>query len=1315
MKLQRRTGLGLAALIAIVLAAGAYLLGTEPGARLLLGLAPGGVRAARVEGTVLGQLTLQGIEYATAGADVTIDQVRLDWKPMRLLRLQLRIDSVTATGVTVRRKTVGGDGAPEPAAPAALPDLTLPVEVRLGELRVSDVLVYPPPGETTAGWTAAEPDPQPLRLDTIVVSGSVDRSGRIRLSALDVQAATYRASASGRIEARGDYPLDVEFSWHAPSPEGVALKGKGRIEGDLKRVDLRHDLTEPVTARLTGRATAVLDSLTWRARLDVPEFRLDAVRRDLRPHSLRAEFEAAGGGDRSVVGGTVGTVLEDGMAIDADLHAVYSDGRLLVDTLRLELPGGGELAAEADVDTSADPVRFSINGRWSNLAWPPDSARLSSIEGRFSLAGSPADYEVSATASLGGTSLPPASWSLAATGSTAGLLLERIAGHTLGGDVRGSGMLAWAPQPGWRLQLIGEGFNLARAPGLDNDWQSRLSFGLRTEGSLEEDGLRIDARVDSVSGDLRGEPVSGRLQVSVRDETIVLDTLLMGLGKARLAAGGMVGDAWDVGWSIQAPDLSAFTPAVTGSLAASGHLSGRRAEPNVQLSLRGDSLGSDSLRMAALVVEARIDLSGRHASELTLEASGLEGEKLETALGGDRLPAVLHVTGGGTPTDHRMAMSVYTQRDTFTTTLAGGARGIGQAGGADVEPLSWQGEVERLTLATPATRWSLREAAALRAGTDGMWLRRLCWDSADGEICLSGEWVQASGGNGRIEASEIRLGLLAPFLPPEVDLEGSAMLVASGRVGQNGELTGEAHVSARSGELRYRPGSGESVARALEQFRFDARARDGRLEADGSVVLEGGRFDLSFAAPLDGGQPGETVKLGNSGSLSGRLVGEIEDRGLLGSLVEALDHTTGVLRVELDVGGTLSEPSVGGEVTLHAASAAIVPLGIEVDSVEFEAVSDAGRRWRYLGRVRSPTGSGALELEGNADLGTTNGDWTARFTLRGDSFPAYRTVDAAVTISPDLVLRAAANGAELSGEVRIPAASLTPGEAARSLNPSTDVVFVGVGGALDTLRMPTQEAGATAGDSGGALPNGAAGAANDSTAPMVRGQVRLVMGDSVHLDAFGVAGRLEGDVVAMYATDRPMTARGQLDIKGGTYTAYRQKLVIERGRLLFAGGPVTNPGLDLRVVRRPEDVLVGLQVSGTAETPQTTLFSEPPMADSEALSYLVLGRSLSGASQQDGELLANAANSAGLAGGSLLAARLGATFGLDQAKIERDGSSASLLLGTYITPKLYFGYSLGLFEAASLITIRYELGKGWVVQTESGFDTGGDILYTLER
>ena len=130
-----------------------------------------------------------------------------------------------------------------------------------------------------------------------------------------------------------------------------------------------------------------------------------------------------------------------------------------------------------------------------------------------------------------------------------------------------------------------------------------------------------------------------------------------------------------------------------------------------------------------------------------------------------------------------------------------------------------------------------------------------------------------------------------------------------------------------------------------------------------------------------------------------------------------------------------------------------------------------------------------------------------------------------------------------------------------------------------------------------------------------------------------------------------------------------------------------------------------------------TLWSEPTLPETDQLSYLILGRPASGASASDVSLLSRAATALGVRGGNFLARGLAGHLRLEEAEIETgEGGyrTASLVLGTYLSPRLYVAYGVGLFEPESVYRVRYTLDERWTLQAETGGSTNAEIEYSIE-
>jgi translocation and assembly module TamB len=179
--------------------------------------------------------------------------------------------------------------------------------------------------------------------------------------------------------------------------------------------------------------------------------------------------------------------------------------------------------------------------------------------------------------------------------------------------------------------------------------------------------------------------------------------------------------------------------------------------------------------------------------------------------------------------------------------------------------------------------------------------------------------------------------------------------------------------------------------------------------------------------------------------------------------------------------------------------------------------------------------------------------------------------------------------------------------------------------------------------------------------------------------------------------------------------------------LLFASTPIDNPGLNIKAIRslQPNATInegqqVGLQITGTAKRPVLTVFSNPVMDQSDALSYLITGKPLSQVSSGGESNMVNAAAQAlGSATGNLLARSIGSKLGIEDIGVSSsdalNGGSA-FTVGKYLSPRLYLSYGIGLFEPGQVITLRYRLSRRWSFEAQNATDFNrASLNYRIEK
>ena len=193
--------------------------------------------------------------------------------------------------------------------------------------------------------------------------------------------------------------------------------------------------------------------------------------------------------------------------------------------------------------------------------------------------------------------------------------------------------------------------------------------------------------------------------------------------------------------------------------------------------------------------------------------------------------------------------------------------------------------------------------------------------------------------------------------------------------------------------------------------------------------------------------------------------------------------------------------------------------------------------------------------------------------------------------------------------------------------------------------------------------------------------------------------------------------RGELRFIDGSLTVFGQRLEIQRGALVYTGGPLEDPSIDITAVREVQDVRVGAQARGSLREPTVTLFSEPPMSRAETLSYLTTGKPISELQSGEDANLSRAATSLALAGGSLIAGEVGERIGIDELGFEGDDETgnASLVIGKWLSPQLYVSYGVGLLEAVNVLRMRYRLSRRLSVEVSTSEESAADVIYTIER
>lgn len=771
------------------------------------------------------------------------------------------------------------------------------------------------------------------------------------------------------------------------------------------------------------------------------------------------------------------------------------------------------------------------------------------------------------------------------------------------------------------------------------DWPGAIDGKLQSNGQVRDNGSLL-AHVDAkqLGGTLRKRALSGRATLDMDGDTYAGDVALA-LGQSRIDAKGKIAATMQVDANVSPLQLNDLLPDGRGSLRGTLSMRGARNAPDVAIDLDGSDIAFGDYGAGRFTAKGRLPWRSGDGA-LAIDAQGLQ-------LG---LPfAELHANLRGA-----------VERLRFDADARGDIGAIALNGDANRQGTRWQGTLSALRF-DPAkgAQWTLQQATRWSwDGSSGALSRACLASNAGGNLCADADWPRR-GLN--VRGEQLPLTLLVPYLPERSDgrpwLLNGEIAVDARIVPAGNAWRGSATLASTNGGLR-------NSARARRDFvgyrdlKLDATFDPQRIEAKlGAIFNDDGRVDAHVATGWNEFAP-----------LSGEVKVNTDELTWMELFSPDIVEPTGKLDADLRLAGTRAAPIVGGEGHLQDFATEVPSLGLALTQGDLRMQAQADGNARILGSVRS--GDGTLNVDGT--LGWRNQDTPLVLNLRGDNVLVAETRQLRAVANPDVVVRyRTGDPLQVTGTVTIPEADINLERLDEGVSASEDVVV------LDPVD-PKREA--------------------PSRLDL---DLALVMGEDVNIKGFGLVGTLGGNLRVRAVPGREMRGQGALDV-AGRYTAYGQKLDITRGRLLWSNTPVGDPILDVRAERVVGDVTAGIKVEGRASAPRATVYSDPAKSESEALSYLALGRPLDSLSGDEARQL-GAAKSALNAGTGLIAAELGSRLGLDDAGVVESRALGSdvLSVGKYLSPKLYVGYGVSLLGTGQVMMLKYLLRKGFDIQIES--------------
>ncbi|MGY8562468.1 translocation/assembly module TamB [Paracidovorax citrulli] len=1140
-----------------------------------------------------------------------------------------------------------------PSWPGSLPQIEMPLAIQADTIIIDGFRI-----------TQAQ---EPL-VDISKLRGGLEiANGEFRAHQLKIDSDLGDFRVDGHYLPGNDYTTDITIGAALPAPRGRTPARLGLVaRGDLARMEIAvaGHAPAPLQASLVFEGR---DEPVWKASARSKELDLALLVPGMDPATLplSLDFSASGKGGQANL---QGRIQQGDLAVElAPSNVGLADQVLTVSPLVVKGWGGqARLQGTADFrDRENASLRFSIVANDLTFVPEPDTTTPGAAkpvpvtlkEARMGLAGTLKTWAAAGKASVE-REQQRADLQFDVRGSDTAAQIRQLQAKTPGGALDVTGQVAWAPQLDWdvaaKLAAFDPGYFV---PG----WDGRLS------GAVASKGRQLPPPAGSPAGtagsyeatvDVPG--INGMLRnrrVDAQGQFALRGQ--QGEGNVRLAVGNSRLTArGSVGdrLDVQAQlDPVQLDDLMPGS---TGTLRGQVQVrgPRTAPDITADLVGS-GLRYADYSAEA-LSLRGRLPWQGSNGTLALQGTKVQAGM----LLDTINVNASGSVSNLRL--DAQANNELGAVALQGGVRQQGSA---------WRGDLAALRIApVKGDPWALRAPATFGIQGSSFTLSDTCLGAATGgALCASANWPRDGL---KIRGDALPLALVQPWLPPQsgrrLHLRGE--LTLDGQIRPRGNAwEGSARIASLEGGIRLGDNARGELVR-YDQFSATLEMTPAQINAKLGVGFQGNGFvDAKVQTGWDANAP-----------LNGELYLNMSRLYWLELFSPDIVRPTGLIEGHVSLRGTRGTPSLGGDAKLSNFKGEFPALGLTFDQGSGSFIAQPDGSARITAQANS--GKGTLFVDGG--LSWFGDAQPLQLHIHGENVLLSNTPELRIVANPNLDFTLAAAAMQLRGTVHVPEADLDLERLDRGTSVSEDVVVLDPADPEEGPSSPLDM------------------------------DLTVSLGDNVRMAGFGLKGGLGGKMQVWARPGREMTANGALEVSG-RYKAYGQDLTITRGNLNWNFNPVSDPRIDIRAERRVGDVTAGIDVTGRAQSPRVDVWSDPAMSQSEALAFLVLGRSLTGASSDQTQQV-NAASAALSAGSGLLASQLGAKLGLDDAGVSQSRALGGSVIGfgKYISPKLYVGYGVSLVGSGSVITLKYLLRRGFDIEVESStVENRGSINWRREK
>lgn len=1227
----------------------------------------------QVSGGLQNGLVLENLRFQTTGVDVSLPKARLQLNLARLLSGDIIVDDLSLTQPKIAIDTsVMPPSEEKETESGPMEKIHLPVSVQVKNVAITDF---------------------DMKLDQSNINFSSFQSA-VSLnneSGLTLEPTTISDVLFSTVTQTQANPPQPEKKEPAKPVDWAQIEQKltPAFLGNLNAVNLPFDMHIPSVLGTNWQYQSLDEKGEETQKITVPKVELQA---DATDHLVKLQ--------KLEIDSSLGTLSSQGqlqlnedfpvdLTLKSDLQAFKSKDKTILPASKVDLNVSGSLkkttalslttqgvldaTLTGNVKLAEDkmPLNLQLKAKKGQYAFADSLAPLKINDVDINLSGDLLNYHLKTRGEIEGLNhIPPTKIDLNADGKLYEIKINELNLNNPEGSAHFSGSSNWQDRVQWDISANFQEMNLK--PYVP-DIPAVLSGKIHSQGHIGVANWKVEVPTVDLVGRLSSRPLSlkGRLLLS-DDALLNIPNLQLNYGNNHLTAKGILGEESDLNLDINAPDLRGLWQDLAGSVVGKAQILGKLTAPTINTDLTAQGLHFQGLDLSKVLIKGHVVSEPQVKGELNVKAEnfrygdGIKLHRIDLNLSGDEQHHTLTLKSKGEPV----------------------AADLQITGNFDRTSQQWKGNLSQVHLNSPIGDFKVNKTIPVTYDNKKIQatIGSHCWVNQDLDLCFPQQFTAGKNGEVPFELKRINLDVVNRLMGQNM-LKGQ--LQSRGKVAWFSDKPLQLNVAVEGNNI--------GVAQKLDYRTFKLDIPKLSMNAD----IQNNNLTLKSNINIQNqGRIGTDLKI-NDLSKGRQLGGTFTIEGLRLSLANQLlssgESMDGEVVSRLSFGGNLEKPLLNGNFDIRHVKTKLKSLPFDVTDGQV-AIRFNGTSSTLNGHVQTPDSK--LNINGQANWAHMN-NWTAEVRAQADNFKVDIPSMAKLKVSPNVVVKASPKLLDLSGNVDIPWARIAIESLPDNAEPVSEDEVI-----LNGPRKSKEE-----------LINRQF-ASETKSGMQIQSDLKIKIGDDVHLDAYGLKTNLDG-LLSVKQDKGKLGLFGQINLKNGRYASFGQDLLIRKGQISFAGLP-SQPMLNIEAIRNPEamedsKVTAGVKVIGMASSPQVTIFSDPAKSQDQALSYLLTGHSLEN-SGEAGASVGAALLGLGLAKSGKVVGGIGEAFGIQDLNLGTAGvgDSSKVQVSGNIGKRLQVKYGVGLFDGLAEVTLRYRLMPQLYFQSITSTNQVFDLLYQFE-